>query len=97
MAEIDPVATLENEPPTNKLFVGGQFSSVDGSLLSASNIASWNGNSWNILGSNSTNNGVMGGASVYALVVFVPNIFHELPSQDAILLAEIDVPSTFEK
>ena len=52
---------------TNNLFVGGQFSSVDGSLLSASNIASWNGNSWNILGSNSANNGV--NSIVYALAM----------------------------
>ena len=48
---------------TNNLFVGGSFSSVDGSSISANNIASWNGNSWNILGSNSTNNGVGVGAS----------------------------------
>ena len=48
---------------TNQLFVGGQFSSVDGTSILVNNIASWNGNSWNILGSNSTNNGVGSGGS----------------------------------
>ena len=52
---------------TNQLFVGGYFISVDGSLISANNIASWDGNSWNILGTNSTNNGVNG--VVYALAM----------------------------
>ena len=41
---------------TNQLFVGGSFSSVDGTSISDNNIASWDGNSWNILGTNSTNN-----------------------------------------
>ena len=60
---------------TNQLFVGGSFSSVGGSLISANNIASWNGNSWSILGSNSTNNGVNGqinsvnAPTVYALAM----------------------------
>ena len=55
---------------TNQLFVGGSFTHVDGSLISANNIASWNGNSWSILGSNSTNNGVEGGTdAVYALAM----------------------------
>ena len=43
---------------TNNLFVGGRFTSVDGNLILANNIASWNGNSWNILGTNSSNNGI---------------------------------------
>ena len=43
---------------TNQLFVGGRFSSVDGGSISANNIASWDGNSWNFLGSDSINNGV---------------------------------------
>ena len=86
---------------TNNLFVGGSFGSVAGYSISANNIASWNGNSWKILVTNSTNNGV--NDQVYALamngtnnlfVEFVPNIFHEFPSQDAILLAEIEYPST---
>ena len=55
---------------TNNLFVGGQFTSVDGSSILANNIASWNGNSWNILGSNSTYNGATGYYSaVYALAM----------------------------
>ena len=48
---------------TNQLFVGGSFTSVDGAVISthlANNIASSDGNSWNILGSTSTNNGVNG-------------------------------------
>ena len=46
----------------------------------ANNVASWNGNSWSILGSNSTNNGVVGvsgsmgaGGNVYALAMNGPN------------------------
>ena len=46
---------------TSNLFVGGSFTSVNGNSISSSNIASWDGNSWNILGSNSTNNGINGG------------------------------------
>ena len=42
------------------VFVGGYFANVDGGTISANRIASWNGNSWNFLGSNSTNNGVIG-------------------------------------
>ena len=45
---------------TNNLFVGGEFSSIDGNSILVNNIASWNGNAWNILGSNSTNNEVIG-------------------------------------
>ena len=52
---------------TNNLFVGGQFTKVNGSLITANYIASWNGNSWNILGTNSSNNGVNG--IVYALAM----------------------------
>ena len=52
---------------TNQLFVGGSFTSVDGSSILANNIASWNGNSWSFLGTNSTNNGVNG--TVYALAM----------------------------
>ena len=52
---------------TNNLFVGGSFSSVDGSSISTNYIASWNGNSWNILGSNSTNNGVSGTVNALAM------------------------------
>ena len=61
---------------THHLFVGGSFASVDGSSISANNIASWNGNSWNILGSNSTNNGAgVGGTDiVYALAMNGTNI-----------------------
>ena len=74
MAEIDRPSIFLNRPPTNNgvnghvnalamngtnnLFVGGSFSNVDGGSISVNNIASWNGNSWNILGTNSTNNGV---------------------------------------
>ena len=101
MAEINPPSTFVNEPPTNNLFVGGSFTSVDGNSISANNIASWDGNSWNILGTNSTNNGVNGYVSALAMngtnqlfVEFGPNILHEFPSQDAILLAEINDPST---
>ena len=53
---------------TNNLFVGGQFSSVDGSSILANNIASWDGNSWNYLGSNSTNNGALGGTYPFVSV-----------------------------
>ena len=52
---------------TNNLFVGGSFTSVDGSSISANYIASWTGNSWNILGTTSSNNGVNG--AVYALAM----------------------------
>ena len=52
---------------TNNLFIGGAFTAVDGSLINCANVASWNGNSWNILGTNSTNNGVNG--VVYALAM----------------------------
>ena len=43
---------------TNTLFVGGFFTNFyTGGVTSVANyIASWDGNSWNILGSNSTNN-----------------------------------------
>ena len=59
---------------TNNLFVGGFFSSVDGNSISVNNIASWDGSNWNILGLNSTNNGVGSGGflsfnSVNALVM----------------------------
>ena len=43
---------------TNNLFVGGYFGTVDGGSIASNSIASWNGNSWNILGTDSTNNGV---------------------------------------
>ena len=52
---------------TNNLFVGGSFTSVDGSSISANYITSWDGNSWNILGSNSTNNGVNGWVHALAM------------------------------
>ena len=45
---------------TNQLFVGGHFSIADGNSISVNNVASWDGNSWNILGTDSTNNGVNG-------------------------------------
>ena len=53
---------------TNNLFVGGSFTSVDGNSIPANYIASWDGNSWNILGTNSTNNGV-NSYVVYALAM----------------------------
>ena len=54
---------------TSNLFVGGYFSSVDGGSISANNIASWNGNSWNILGKNSTNNGINISGQINALAM----------------------------
>ena len=69
MAETEFPSTLVKDPPTNKLFVGGQFTSVDGGSIPANSIASWDGNSWNILGINSTNNGVNGIAYVYTLAM----------------------------
>ena len=51
----------------NNLFVGGSFTSVDGSTISANNIASWNGNSWNILGTSSVNNGVDNTVRAFAM------------------------------
>ena len=54
---------------TSNLFVGGGFTSVDGTLIPANNIASWNGNSWSILGSNSINNGVASSSTVFALAM----------------------------
>ena len=42
---------------TNQLFVGGNFTSVDELSIPTNYIASWNGTSWNIFGSNSANNG----------------------------------------
>ena len=52
---------------TNNLFVGGQFRSVAGNSISANYIATWDGNSWNMLGTDSTNNGVDG--TVYAFAM----------------------------
>ena len=52
---------------TNQLFVGGDFTSVNGYSISANYVASWNGNSWNILGSNSTNSGVNGSVQTLAM------------------------------
>ena len=45
---------------TSNLFVGGMFRTVGGNSITANNIASWDGSNWNILGTNSTNNGVSG-------------------------------------
>ena len=67
MTEINPPSTPENFPPTNNLFVGGSFTSVDGGSISVNSIASWNGNTWNILGTNSTNNGVNGVVNAVAM------------------------------
>ena len=50
---------------TNNLFVGGYFSIANGGLVSANNIASWDGSNWNILGTNSTNNGVVAGRAEF--------------------------------
>ena len=49
---------------TNNLFIGGSWKA-------ANNIASWDGNSWSILGINSTNNGVVAGSNsvVHALAM----------------------------
>ena len=52
---------------TNNLFVGGSFTSIDGLSISANYIASWDGNSWNILGTNSTNNGVNNIVNILAM------------------------------
>ena len=57
---------------TNQLFVGGGFThaSINGNIISVNNIASWDGTSWNILGTNSTNNEVKGVIGfVYALAM----------------------------
>ena len=52
---------------TNNIFVGGSFTSVAGGSTTAHYVASWNGNSWNTLGTGSANNGVDN--SVYALAM----------------------------
>ena len=38
---------------TNQLFVGGSFSSIDGNLILAGNIALWNGELWSSFGTKS--------------------------------------------
>ena len=38
---------------TNQLLVGGSFSYIDGGSISANNVASWDGNSWNSFGTGS--------------------------------------------
>ena len=51
---------------TNTLYVGGIFSKADGKLINMSSVASWDGNSWNVVG-NSTSNGVNGIVSALAV------------------------------
>ena len=67
---------------TNNLFVAGQFTSVDGSSILANNIASWDGNAWYILGSNSTNNGINGQVNALAMN----------GSNDLIIAGSFDIP-----
>ena len=56
---------------TSNLFVGGSFTVVGGSI-SANNVASWDGISWDILG-NSTNNGIGGGTFIPQVEAFAIN------------------------
>jgi len=58
---------------SGNLYMGGFFSTVNGSTTTANNIAKWNGTTWSSLGTGTANNGV--NSYVYAIAISGTNIY----------------------